>query len=95
VLQHVHEPTRPDNLLDLIVTDQELTVGELSVDDDVSLVSDHRLVTAAERVRHGLRRPVQIQSTSIRVYADGFANQLQNVVVLTFKRVAPVRIRTC
>ena len=63
--QHVREPTRLDNLLDLIVTDQPLAVNDVRV-DDAGLVSDHRLVTASVAVRSGLREPVEITSRQIR-----------------------------
>ena len=43
--QHVKSPTRNNNLLDVLVTDDAVTVTNVSV-DDAGLVSDHRLVMA-------------------------------------------------
>ena len=43
--RHVNTPTRGDNLLHIIVTEDPLAVSGLSV-DDAGLVSDHRLVLA-------------------------------------------------
>ena len=114
LVQHVHEPTRLGNLLDIIVSDSSLTIGCVRV-DDAGLVSDHRLVTAAVSVRSGFRQPVQISSRRLRnidtarfeadlrrsvlfrqpsASVDGFADQLQHVVVAALDRVAPVRTRT-
>jgi hypothetical protein len=109
IFQHVCEPTRRDNLLDLVVTDQPLTVSGLSV-DDAGLVSDHRLFTAAVSVRPDHRQPVLIKWRRIRgidtgrfeadlrrsalfshpsTTVEGFADQLQTIVVAALNRVAP------
>ena len=42
--QHVNQPTRINNLLDIIATDANLPVSDVVV-DDAGNVSDHRLVT--------------------------------------------------
>ena len=46
--QHVNIPTREDNLLDIIVTEDPFAVCGLSV-DDAGIVSDHHLVLAKLR----------------------------------------------
>ena len=114
LVQHVHAPTRLDNLLDLVVTDQQLVVKQVQV-DDAGLVSDHRLVCVMVSARLLFRRPVR--STSRRLCdfdtirfenalhsselfvapattVDGFADQLERVVVAELDRLAPLRTRS-
>ena len=73
--QHVNEPTRNDNLLDLIATDSSLAVDNCSV-ADVHSVSDHRLVVASLAVLRPPRRVVtvtlrRLQATSIWLLSNG------------------------
>ena len=83
LLQHVREPTRHENLLDLVVTDKSLTVSGLSV-DDAGQVSDHRLVTAAVSVCPGVCQPVQVKSRRIRgIDTDKFEADLRRSVLFS------------
>ena len=69
--QYVQEPTRNDNLLDLLVSDAALAVSHVRF-DDAGLVSDHRLVAATVStvvhknlaVLHASRRLNNIDVTS-------------------------------
>ena len=54
--QHVCRPTRKNHLLDIIATDDSLSVSEKDV-DDAGCISDHRLVVVLIDVQSTVRKP--------------------------------------
>ena len=56
--QHVKAPTRSDNLLDLLISDNSVAVSDVRV-DDAGCVSDHRLITARIGFGTASRPPIR------------------------------------
>ena len=52
--QHVRQPTRDENLLDVLATEEPTAISDHSI-DDAGIISDHRLLTAKLRMRRVTR----------------------------------------
>ena len=88
--QHVNTPTRGDNLLNIIVTEDPLAVSGLSV-DDAGLVSHHRLVLAKLRARPVSRPPIRYMYGNIKqIDTVAFEDTLRRSALFT----APTATRT-
>ena len=75
--QHVNQPTRINNLLDIIASDANLPVSDVVV-DDAGNVSDHRLVTCKLTINRPTSPAVPFQYRRINsIDVNSFQNALR------------------
>ena len=63
---HVHQPTRDENLLDVLATEDPTTIFDLVI-DDAGRISDHRLLTAKLRMRRVTRSATSYSFRKIKI----------------------------
>ena len=81
--QHVNTPTRGNNLLDVLATEDRVAVSGVAV-DDVGLISDHRMVYAKLRSRSLPYKPTSYTYRNIRRIATAaFEDALQRSALFT------------
>ncbi len=79
--QHVHKPTRENNVLDLVLTTTESLVSHLSVDTDFS-GGGHRIVS----FKTGIKEDVKTSEERILHYRRADFDKLRNLLVNADRR---------
>ena len=81
--QRVNTPTRGDNLLDVLATEDRVAVSGVAV-DNVGLISDHRMIYAKLRSRSPPCKPTSYTYRNIRhINTAAFDDALQQSALFT------------